>query len=128
MGMSSSEVWGGFRVAQRAYVTKTEEREEKIVATHNGYEKKLDILHTREWCFEEERIIIHDTLNKSTKAVARLHFHPDVTEEMINRHINIQNSKFKIQNYRHAPAFNTLYDALVLEIPFETSLTVEIRL
>jgi len=128
MGMSSSEVWGGFRVAQRAYVTKTEEHEEKIVATHNGYEKKLGILHTREWHFEEERIIIHDTLNKSTNAVARLHFHPDVTEEMINRHINIQNSKFKIQNYRHAPAFNTLYDALVLEIPFETSLTVEIRL
>jgi hypothetical protein len=124
---SSSEVWGGFRVAERAYVTQVEEKEGEIVATHNGYEKKFGILHTRTWRFEEERIVIRDTLNKSTKAVARLYFHPDVTKAMIYERVQIENYELKIKNYRYAPEFNKLVDALVLEIPFKKEIEVSIR-
>ena len=129
MNESSSEVWGGFRVADRARVTEINESEEKIVATHDGYMKKFAVLHTREWIFEENKIIIKDSLNKKVPAVARLHFHPSVTEEMIQKHITINqttNHQLQITNYQYAPEFNRHMDALVLEIPFEKELTVEI--
>ncbi len=126
-GTDSSEVWGGFRVAERAPVIIKEESEEKIVASHDGYRKKFGITHSREWIFEEERIIIKDRLNKPTRAVVRLHFHPDVTEEMICERVQIKNYELKIKNYKYAPEFNRLKDALVLEIPFEKEITMEIR-
>ena len=126
MDTSSSEVWAGFRVADRAYVTIEQESDNRIVASHDGYQKKFGIIHTREWQFEEDKIVIKDTLNKPVKAVARLHCHPSVTEEMI--HERIQNSKFKIQNYKYAPEFNKLVDAKVVEIEFEKELEVEIKL
>jgi len=134
-GTDSSEVWGGFRVADRATVTIEEENDTKIVASHDGYQKKFGIIHTREWIFEEERIIIKDSLNKPARAVARLHFHPEVTEKMIHEHITIltrpstiHHPPSTIHQYKYAPAFNTLVDALVLEIPFEKELTVIICL
>ena len=125
---NSSEVWGGFRVADRASVTDMKESEEKIVATHDGYMKKYGILHTREWEFGDDRVIIKDTLNKKAKAIARFHFHPDVTEEEIMQHIVIQHSTFNIQHYKYAPEFNKLIDAKVLEVAFEKELTMEICL
>ncbi len=127
MGTSSSEVWGGFRVAERAYVTALEESEGKLVATHDGYRKKFALLHTREWQFEDDKITIKDSLNKRAEATARLHFHPDVTEEMINEHVQINNAEFTIQNYKYAPEFNRLVDAKVLEIKLEKELEVEIK-
>lgn len=128
MHTSSSTVWGGFRVAERARVIELKEYNNQIVATHDGYSKKFGIMHTRAWIFEENKIIIKDSLNKSTKAVSRLHFHPDVTEEMITEHIQIKNYKSKIINYKYAPEFNKLVNAKVLEIEFEKDLEVEISI
>ena len=123
---SSSEVWGGFRVADRATVTEVKESDTNIHAMHNGYMKNFGIIHTREWQFEDKKIIIRDSLNKEAKSVARLHFHPDVTEEEIFKRILIQHSTFNIQHYYYAPEFNKLVDALVLEIEFKKELTMEI--
>ena len=126
MGRSSSEVWGGFRVADRAKVIELVENIDHIQATHDGYKKKFGILHTRSWKFEENKIIIEDRLNKKCDAVFSLHFHPDITEEDILE--KIQNSKFKIQNYNFSPEFNKTSEALVLEIQFKKELKVEITL
>lgn len=132
---NSSEVWGGFRVANRANVLDVVENIDHIKATHDGYRKNFGILHTRSWKFEENKIIIEDYLNKKSSAIARLHFHPDVTEEEIRQRINIQNLEFKIlpersaivmQNYNFAPEFNKTIKTLVLEISFEKELKVEI--
>ena len=68
-------------MADRAYVTVLDENAAKIITYHDGYKKKFDILHTREWEFHINKIIIKDSLNKNAEAVVRLHFHPDVTEE-----------------------------------------------
>ena len=125
-GTDSSEVWGGFRVANRAYVTKLEESATKVVASHDGYQQKFGITHTREWQFEDEKIVIKDSLSKTAKAVARLHFHPDVTEEMIKKHIIINQSS--IANYHYAPEFNTLIDANVLEMTFNDELEITIKI
>jgi len=125
-GENSSEVWSGFRVADRAEIVKMEESQNYIEAVHDGYKKRFGILHTRRWKFEEDKITITDILNENCEAVARLHFHPDITEEEIKQKIVIQNSTFNIQNYKCAFEFNKTEDALVLEVPFESELGMEI--
>lgn len=124
---NSSEVWSGFRVANRANIIKIVEKKDFIKSTHNGYNKKFEVLHTRSWIFEDDKIIINDTLNKQCKAVARLHFHPDVTKEDIIEKI-ITNHKLQITNYNYAPEFNKTIKSLVVEIPFKKELKVEINI
>jgi hypothetical protein len=127
-GTNQSEVWGGFRVANRAYVMDVIKNIDHIRATHDGYKNKFGILHTREWIFEEDKIIINDSLNKECEAVARLHFHPNVTEKEIRKRIIIKHSKLNIQDYLFAPEFNKLEKALVVEMSFKKDLTVEIKI
>ena len=97
-GQNSSEVWGGFRVANRANIVELIEKEDLIKSTHDGYKKKFGILHTRKWIFKEDKIIIEDSLNKECNAIARLHFYPDIRESEIRERI-ILNSQFSILNY-----------------------------
>ena len=68
-------------------------------------------------------------MNKQANAVARLHFHPDVAEEMIKEHIAIKHHQpFTISKYNYAPEFNKLVEAKVLEIEFDKELEVEISI
>jgi hypothetical protein len=124
-GKNSSEVWDSFRVADRAKIVAFNVTDNAITATHDGY-RKMGIYHTRQWTFENSKIVIIDRLNKEANAVARVHFHPDVTEEMINKHINIR--PLSITEYQYAPEFNYRLTAKMAEIPFEKALIVEIRL
>jgi hypothetical protein len=123
---NSSEVWGGFRVANRANIVEFIEKESFIKATHDGYKKKFGILHTRKWIFEENKIIIKDNLTRKCNAIARFHFYPDVTKNEILEKINLENLQYKIETYNYAPEFNKTLKALVLEILFEKKLKVEI--
>ncbi len=124
--VNSSEVWGGFRVAERAYVTQLEESDMCIMASHDGYRKKFGITHRREWHFTEDRFVIMDELAPHGHGIARLHFHPNVTEAMIKKHITIHNPVFT--NYDYAPEFNKCVEALVMEILFENQLKMEIKI
>jgi hypothetical protein len=124
---NSSEVWGGFRVANRSEITYLKEENNNIQSTHSGY-KSMGIFHTREWKFEENKIVIIDSLNKECSAIAKLHFHPNISKEEILKKLNIQHSKFRIKNYNYAPEFNKTIVALVLEIPFKKELKVEINI
>jgi hypothetical protein len=125
MDKDSSEVWGGFRVADRAEIISLEEKENFMKATHDGY-KNLNILHTRSWKFENNKVVIDDSLSKKCKAIFRLHFHPTVTENEIRQ--RIKNTEYKIENYNHAEEFNKTQKALVLEIEFTKDLKVEINI
>ena len=125
---NSSEVWGGFRVANRANVFNLIEKEDYVEATHDGYKKKFGILHTRIWKFEENKIVIEDNLNKNYKAIARFHFHPDILENEILNKINLDVLQYKISKYNYSPEFNKTIESLVLEISFEKELKVEINI
>lgn len=127
-GENSSQVWGGFRVANRANIVELIEKKDLIKATHDGYKKRFGILHTRRWIFQENKIIIEDNLNKESNAIARLHFHPNVTENEILEKINLVNLQYKIGNYKYASEFNINIEALVLEIFFEKELKVEVNI
>lgn len=121
-----SQVWGGFRVANRAKIIHIEEKKDFIQASHNGY-KKDSITHTRSWTFEENKIIIEDNLTKNADAIARIHFHPTISKEMILEKITCEN-RIVFSKYNHAPKFNTLIEAIVIEIAFDKQLKMEINI
>ncbi len=121
-----SHVWGGFRVANRAKIIHIDEKKDFIQASHDGY-KQDGIIHTRSWTFEENRIFIEDSLSKNVDAIARIHFHPTITKEMILEKIFCEKD-IKLSTYNYAPKFNTLIEAIVIEIAFEKYLEMEINL
>jgi len=120
----SSEVWGSFRVANRAHIIDAKEEKDFISAKHDGY-KKFGILHTRSWRFFEDRIIITDKLSKKSKAVFRLHFHPNIDNVDIKNYIKTKKN-YNIKKSYVAFEFNKKMDAYLLEIEFEKELKVEI--
>ena len=126
-GQNSSDVWGGFRVAERAGIVALEEGNDRIKATHNGY-KKFGILHTRKFEFYEHKILISDELNKDVEAKAYLHFHPDVSEDTIKNHIILDGGEFMIKTYEYSEGFNKHVTAKCLELGFQKNLKIEITL
>ena len=129
-GMNQSEVWGGFRVADRAYVTILEESKSSVKAVHDGYKKRFNALHVRAFYFEEDRIMITDNIDSvnEQESVARLHFHPTVTEEMIIRHVQFDIQQTTFKTYDYASEFNLHVKAIVLEISFADNLEIKINL
>jgi uncharacterized heparinase superfamily protein len=83
-GEDSSEMWGSFRVARRAYPfgLKVEETLEGISVrcAHDGYRRLPGRpVHWRQWRFSPGRLVIHDRVEGVCKsAVARFHLHPAV--------------------------------------------------
>jgi len=132
---NQSEVWGGFRVAKRAKITKLVEKDNVIEATHDGY-KSMNIYHTRKFTSLDSSIVIEDSISGSVlNAVAYLHFHPDVNVELKENKIFVNDfifecdtSKIQLDNYEYAPEFNTLEKGKRVSISFDKKLKMEIKL
>lgn len=83
-GEASSEMWGGFRVARRAYPSTPffDESIESVVvaASHDGYKRlRGKAIHQRSWIFTPRSLVIHDLITGNFEsAEARFHLHPDV--------------------------------------------------
>ncbi|MDP3558948.1 MAG: heparinase II/III family protein [Legionellaceae bacterium] len=83
-GENSSEVWGGFRVARRAYprniFIKGDKKNLSIHCEHNGFLRLPGgNVHHRTWSFSNQLITIHDHIEGSFKnAEAFFYFHPEV--------------------------------------------------
>lgn len=84
-GADSSEVWGAFRVARRAYpnICSMGQIGDSVVveASHNGYRRlRGKPVHRRRWTFTERSLLVQDTITGNyQRAEARFHLHPDVT-------------------------------------------------
>jgi len=124
---NQSDVWGGFRVANRASVITLEEDSTFVEATHNGYEKD-GVFHTRRWEVESNKIIIEDSLTNEVEAIARFHFHPSITENEILKRVTFEKFDYKITSYMFSPEFNTQIEAKVLEVSFTKSLKTTISI
>lgn len=80
----SSEVWGGFRVARRAYPNKPliseDDKSLVIEASHDGYKRiRRGVIHQRSWSFTSRSLVIQDRITGDFQtAEARFHLHPDV--------------------------------------------------
>ena len=126
-GESQSDVWGGFRVANRANIVSLEENEYFIKATHDGY-KKENILHTRKWSFSQNSIVIEDSMSKECNAIARIHFHPLVTQKEIIKYINLTKLNYEFKSYQYAYGFNQTSLGIMLEIHFKRALVIKVEL
>jgi hypothetical protein len=132
--IEQSEVWGGFRVGRRAYVSLLEEDENSICAEHNGY-RGLNIKHKRNFSFKEGNVFIEDQLSKASKAKAFIHFDPEVKvtidgDKVFGDFGVIKVSGFEklaLKKYNFAGGFNKKVEALVLEIEFTKVLMTEIQ-
>lgn len=86
---NSSEVWGGFRVARRAYPMalriqhEAEKSATEVICEHNGYCRLPGKpIHHRIWHMTEKNFTVIDHVNgKFGAAEARFHFHPDLKIE-----------------------------------------------
>lgn len=83
-GLSSSEVWSGFRVARRAYpfdLKVTSDSFRGVVScSHDGYKRLSgNPVHRRMWELREDSIKIQDEVQGSYfQAIARFIIHPDI--------------------------------------------------
>ncbi|UZH54643.1 alginate lyase family protein [Salinimicrobium tongyeongense] len=133
--LNSSNVWGGFRVAERAHVSIHKESKELIEASHNGY-RKCGITHKRSFNFASGELEIKDDLQgkaKNTKAEGHLHFHPDVQLEIIdnriiineNIHLKISGAtEIRLEEYQFAAGLNKLQTATKLVYQFNNKATI----
>ena len=89
-GADSSEVWGGFRVARRASITKCDvdilDDSVSISAQHDGYLRfNGGVIHNRTIRALENMISIEDNVSGSFKvACSVFHLHPDITIDIIS--------------------------------------------
>lgn len=135
--IEQSEVWGGFRVGNRAKIIHLNEKNNSIEATHDGY-LNIGALHTRKFSFDTDKIIIEDTIKskKSYQCIAYLHCHPDITIIITDNTIQLNNikltcfdhSSLALNTYNYAPEFNRHIPATVIEITFNETLKMEIDL
>jgi uncharacterized heparinase superfamily protein len=83
-GENSSQVWSGFRVAQRAQPFGLEVQRStdgaSIACAHDGYMRlRGKPVHRRQWLFTPGQLRIQDRIEGGFQsAQARYHFHPDV--------------------------------------------------
>lgn len=71
----SSEVWGGFRVGNRAIVTLLIDTSNKVSASHNGFSPTI---HKRTFTMTEDGYGITDELSSSVNAISRIHLAPEI--------------------------------------------------
>lgn len=126
---NSSEVWGGFRVAERAVTSLLKDKSNIIIASHNGY-RKLGIELERSFRIKGNEFWVSDVIKGTANIVAKgcLHFHPITQLELkdqsliVNRNLKISLSNiedFKIEEYMFAEGFNKLVPAKKLVYSFK---------
>jgi uncharacterized heparinase superfamily protein len=101
-GKSSSDVWSGFRVAQRARISEVEicegENRLEFSAVHDGYKRiKSKPLHKRKWKVNDGSIEINDDVSGSGNTVQlRYYLHPDIQVEKHNDEIQLKSFSGKL--------------------------------
>lgn len=123
-GKSSSEVWGGFRVARRAYpfdlnVSRNQESL-SVACSHDGYTcLPGKPIHRREWQMNSESILVTDwVVGGGYSAVARYILHPDVKAAEAGENgwllvlprgervsIKVVSGRSKLESANYAPEF-----------------------
>lgn len=125
-----SEIWASFRVGRRAKIIECTKHENWIHAIHDGY-KRIGVLHGRTWQWADHQIVITDNITgKTARAVASIHFHPDVTVMVENKiyiagPLRIEafgHEKVTLTEYEFAEAFNRTVPAKVLRLYFKQEL------
>jgi uncharacterized heparinase superfamily protein len=117
-GKSSSEVWSGFRVAQRARVIDLEiideDKKLEFSAVHDGYARIVSKpLHKRKWRLNDGCLEVVDEVTGSQNSVQlRFYFHPDIQIDILDGYILLSTSLEKLAKIRtnqNVQIVNTTY-------------------
>ena len=100
-GKDSSQVWSGFRVANRAkmvskYAELNHDRNIVLQAAHNGYKSLLGgCIHSRKLTFSKESLVVSDSIQGAfSYAKSRFHFHPDLIVSLENNLLKVEGENF----------------------------------
>jgi uncharacterized heparinase superfamily protein len=100
-GKDSSQIWSGFRVANRAEIilrhTKLKnDHSIELLAAHNGYKSLFGgAIQTRKLTFSENSLVISDSLQGRFKyAKSRFYFHPDLVISLEDNLLRIEGEEF----------------------------------
>ena len=134
-GQDSSEVWGGFRVARRAYPFDLRVQQEpsrlQVACSHNGYTRLPGApVHRREWQMDERSLRVADTVRGGTHAaLARYILHPDVliTADGTNAwqltlptghvlRVTVLTGQARLERASYAPEFDTVLPTQCLTV------------
>lgn len=124
-GRNSSEVWGGFRVGNRAKVTVLEDTENRVKASHNGFGK--DGIHTRTFLMNDKEFCIVDEVSGECQAVSYIHLAPEVQVQNVTNKkvvtnrgiIGIENAKaVEIVDEKVSTTYNTFQPSKMIRILF----------
>ena len=117
-GKSSSEVWSGFRVAQRARITNVEicevDNRIEFAAVHNGYTRIASKPnHKRQWIIKDDSLEIIDEVSGTGNSVQlRYYLHSDIHVEIHDDSILLKNTSeilAKINTEQYVQVVNTTY-------------------
>ena len=89
-----SEVWGGFRVARRSKGVIVNETDDSCTIEIQSYSKYYN-KNKRRFNFNATNVVIVDEINRGLPAVARLHFHPDVSVSLNNGELSIESVRIE---------------------------------
>jgi len=137
---NSSEVWGSFRVANRAYPKnlsiKELDNQINISCSHTGYAKQgKGIWHIRNWLMKDNEIEVIDQIKgEYNTATSRVIFHPNVSitkkhNSIFDIHLlsgkrlklKLLNGNGKIIKVKHAIEFGKVLDTKCLLIQINDS-------
>lgn len=130
---NSSEVWSSFRVARKAKTfdvsIKKSEKYININACHDGYSRfNKNLIHNRQWVFNDDNIIITDKLLKNYNFHCNLILEPNVklTKKHEKYSIYLENNKeinlsfneceTKLFDWNYAPGFGLLVKTKCIKI------------
>lgn len=142
-GQNSSEVWGSFRVGQRARAVVVENNDDILTARHDGYER-LGVIHERCWHTTPTDIRIHDQLISTRRnatihtGIARFYVHPDVRVQQTERGIQAGSVTFRFLADPHpsvritpielADGFNQFRRGTCIAVTFQQRLTTTLSI
>ncbi|HRI01611.1 MAG TPA: alginate lyase family protein [Saprospiraceae bacterium] len=136
---NSSEVWGGFRVGNRAKARIHLETKDEIIASHDGY-RKYKITHKRRFQFYPCSVVIHDSVSHPSQrleqAKAYFHINSEIKPSLINNQwihpefiISFSTKEtVKIVSAPHADDYNKVIDQFAFVVHFEGQLKTVITL
>lgn len=121
LGKDSSEVWGSFRVANRAKVNIVNEKNNFIEVVHNGY-KKYGVKHARKFELTERSLEISDRMMGDVDGLSTvsLHFHPSINCQLLDNALILGDfltvtwsglDDVRISKYFYAEKFNSRIEA-----------------
>lgn len=135
-----SEVWGAFRVGNRANVKIKEETTDSILGSHNGY-KKYSVCHQRSFKIEDSgSVLIEDLLLSKQqllgKGEAFFHFAPELDVEIIDGTVKANGcalnftgaTNIRLRDYAYAIGYNKIINAKMISVDFTDSLKTVITL